>query len=329
MRYSDVKKRAVSVLKAAGIEEAEVDAEYLLLTAAGLERSSLFVKLFEEMPESEEKTFNELLARRSSHEPLQYIIGSTEFMGYKFIVTPDVLIPRFDTEILAELAVKRSLESIRTFSAPAVKEPDADMENNSLRILDLCTGSGCVAVSVGLGVSRELTEKCMSPVKISVTGADISRAALDVAGRNLELNEKESIRLEKEKEITEKAGLKPDIAEIKFIESDLFNAIEGKYHIITANPPYIVRDEIQELMPEITEHEPHLALDGGSDGMDFYRRIVKEATGYLYKGGRLLMEFDDSQAGSVKEMMQATGFSEIEIHKDLAGLKRVIEGVLR
>jgi len=111
------------------------------------------------------------------------------------------------------------------------------------------------------------------------------------------------------------------------LESDLFKKINGTYHMITANPPYIVRDEIKELMPEITEHEPHIALDGGDDGMDFYRRICEAAPEYLVPGGRLLMEFDDSQAEPVREMMLQAGFKDIEIHRDLAGLRRVIEGV--
>ena len=301
MRYSDAKKHGTALLKSAGIEEAEVDAEYLLLNASGLERSGLFVKLFEEMPEDIALKYEELLKKRSSHEPLQYILGSQEFMGYDFIVTGDVLIPRFDTEILAELAIKRSLEDIRSLKT----------KDNTYRILDLCTGSGCVAVSVGLGTEKELKKERNVSVVLDVTAGDISDAAVALAQKNLKLNKKET-----------------DSGIFKFAVSDLFKEIPGSFNLITANPPYIVRNEIAELMPEIREHEPHLALDGGDDGMDFYRKICAEAPGHLYKNGRLLMEFDDSQAEPVKEMMEREGFGEIHIHRDLAGLRRVIEGVL-
>jgi len=291
MQYSEAKRNAARILADAGIEEAEVDAEYLLFKASGLKRSTLFVKLFEEMPKIEEETYRELIDRRSTHEPLQYILGSQNFMGYDFKVTPDVLIPRFDTEILAELAVKRLLE---------LKD-----EKQAVSLLDLCTGSGCVAVSVGLKAAPEFE-------KISVFGTDISEAAVKVARNNYEANVTE----EDLKSLQE-----------RFFVSDLFENIEGCFDMITANPPYIVRDEIRDLMPEITEHEPYLALDGGNDGMDFYRRICEAAPGYLKRGGRLLMEFDDSQAEPVRYMMEKAGFVDIEVHRDLAGLRRVIEGV--
>ena len=319
MRYSDAKKKAVEELKAARIEEAGTDAEYLLLEATGLERSSLFVKLFDEMPETEIGAFEQLVKRRCTHEPLQYIVGSQEFMGFDFMVTPDVLIPRFDTEILAELAIKRSVSAIHSLAA----ETGEDRRNNIFRILDLCTGSGCVAVSVGLGSRNELIRDkellsrldCFS---ISVTGSDISPAAVSLAKKNLKINRKSVYDREEETHLK---------CNISFLKSDLFKEISGTYHMITANPPYIVRDEIKELMPEITEHEPHIALDGGDDGMDFYRRICRKAPEYLVPGGRLLMEFDDSQAEPVEEMMLQAGFTGIEIHRDLAGLRRVIEGV--
>jgi len=315
MRYSEAKKRGVSILEKAGIEEAGVDAEYLLLYVTGKSKADLLMKLFDEMPQEEEKAYEELLARRSSHEPLQYIIGNQNFMGYTFLVSPNVLIPRFDTEILAEHAGKRALEA----ALKMVKDnkENAPGENNTgFRILDICTGSGCVPVSVGLNLYKELKE-CREKCAISVTAADISEAAVELAQKNYRLNVDDMLK---------ETGMSPDGLDYDFVISDLFNSITGKYHIITANPPYIVRNEIDELMPEISEHEPRLALDGGEDGMDFYRRIVREAAGYLYPGGRLLMEFDDLQAEPVREMMESAGFTEVEIHRDLAGLRRVIEG---
>ena len=323
MRYSEAKKRAVSILEKAGIEEAGVDAEYLLLFITGKSKADLLMKFFDEMPETEEKAYEELLVRRSTHEPLQYIIGNQNFMGYTFLVSPDVLIPRFDTEILAEHAGKRALEA----AEKEVSETGAG--NTEFRILDICTGSGCVPVSVGLTLYKELKERGLKR-EISVTAADISEAAVTLAEKNYKLNleelKKETSMLPSEKSdgianVELLSGLR-----YSFVISDLFNSIDGKYNIITANPPYIVRNEIDGLMPEISEHEPRLALDGGVDGMDFYRRIVREAVNYLYPGGRLLMEFDDSQAEPVSKMMEEAGFMEVEVHRDLAGLRRCIEG---
>ena len=323
MRYSEAKKRAISVLMEAGIEEAEVDSEYLLLNVTGLDKAGLLMKLFEEMPEEEEKAYDELIKRRSTHEPLQYIIGNQNFMGYTFLVTPDVLIPRFDTEILAELAGKRAYEAVlKIFKGSG--ECDLGIDNTEFRILDICTGSGCVPVSVGLDLYKKLKAKNI-PTAISVTAADISEAAMEVAKKNYKLNLDEYMS---DMSAFESTGTENNISglEYRFVISDLFNNIEGKYHIITANPPYIVQKEIEDLMPEISEHEPRLALDGGADGMDFYRRIVKEAVDYLYPDGRLLMEFDDSQAEPVADMLKEAGFTDVEVHRDLAGLRRVIEG---
>ena len=340
MKYSEARRNATDILLGAGIEEAEVDAEYLLQHASGLERSELFIRWNEEIPDDIERKYANLIERRRSHEPLQYIIGNQDFMGYTFMVTPDVLIPRFDTEILAEHAIKRATDDIlRIFDIDSKKSVSKsyDIENqtgdNSIKfgnagvykILDLCTGSGCVATSVGLGLAERLSRSIRKhSIKIDVIGADISPAAVDLAKKNWQLNYHDNIG---EHDTNGSNDIERDIfVSARFIESDLFSSVNGKFHLITANPPYIVRNEIEILMPEITEHEPHLALDGGEDGMDFYRKIVREAPAYLYPGGRLMMEFDDLEAEPVAEMMKNAGFTEIEIHRDLAGLRRVIEG---
>ena len=380
MKYSEARRKATDILLGAGIEEAEVDAEYLLQHASGLERSELFIRWNEEIPDDIERKYADLIERRRSHEPLQYIIGNQDFMGYTFMVTPDVLIPRFDTEILAEHAIKRAMEDILRRDFLESKDNTSDIgsiagednvsnairnsysnSNNIInidskninnlentetyKILDLCTGSGCVATSIGLGLAERLSRSIRKQsIKIDVTGADISPAAVNLANKNWQFNHHDNTV---EHRIFGSSDSNSNISEInpceynadkknvsrintdvtsKFIESDLFSNIDGKFHLITANPPYIVRNEIETLMPEITEHEPHLALDGGEDGMDFYRKIVREAPAYLYPGGRLMMEFDDLEAEPVAEMMKITGFTEIEIHRDLAGLRRVIEG---
>ncbi len=377
MKYSEARRNATDILLGAGIEEAEVDAEYLLQHASGLERSELFIRWNEEIPDDIEKKYAYLIERRRSHEPLQYIIGNQDFMGYTFMVTPDVLIPRFDTEILAEHAIKRAMEDILRRDFLESKDNTSDigsiagednvsnvirnsysnsnnivnidskninnLENTeTYKILDLCTGSGCIATSVGLGLAERLSRSIRKQsIMIDVTGADISSAAIDLAKKNWQLNfhdnlnviginENNNGRNTRENNIGESNDTDNNVRIInttaKFIESDLLSSLNGKFHLITANPPYIVRNEIETLMPEITEHEPHLALDGGEDGMDFYRKIVREAPAYLYPGGRLMMEFDDLEAEPVAEMMKSAGFTEIEVHRDLAGLRRVIEG---
>ncbi len=337
MKYSEARRNATDILLGAGIEEAEVDAEYLLQHASGLERSELFIRWNEEIPDDIEKKYADLIERRRSHEPLQYIIGNQDFMGYTFMVTPDVLIPRFDTEILAEHAIKRAKDDIsKKFDIDNTKNVSKfdDIENQGgdncikrenpgvYKILDLCTGSGCVATSVGLGLAERLDhtiKKQTGIVMIDVTGADISSAAIDLAKKNWQfnhqdnanvigINENNNGRNTRENNIGGSNDTDNNVRIInttaKFIESDLFSSVNGKFHLITANPPYIVRNEIETLMPEITEHEPHLALDGGEDGMDFYRKIVREAPAYLYPGGRLMMEFDDLEAEPVAEMMK-------------------------
>ena len=392
--YAEIKKLAAAELQSAGIEEYEVDAEYLLQYASGLERNELFIRWNEEVPRDIEEKYRHLIDRRKSHEPLQYIIGNQDFMGYTFMVTPDVLIPRFDTEILAELAIRRAWEDISAVRNITVNSLTNDqwiqsipqnaisdktvsscvniISDGKYRILDLCTGSGCVATSVGLSLSEKLVNSSIlnnrfashtisngdgkelvanenkinnTEIQIYVTGADISKAAVELAKKNWELNltnivaqhENATTAIDhtvftsavntlQSNSLGEKTGIGKQQIEATFLESDLFRNIEGRFHLITANPPYIVRDEIETLMPEITEHEPHLALDGGEDGMDFYRKIVSEAPNFLLPGGRLMMEFDDAEAESVAEMMEIAGFTDIRIHKDLAGLRRVIEG---
>lgn len=306
MRYIDLKRNAAEKLQAAGVPDAEIDVWLMLTESAGLERSILFAAIFEEVPSAVEQKFEAMLGRRLKREPLQYILGSQEFMGLDFIVNPDVLIPRQDTELLAE----KGAEEVRRLIACAM----ADREGDGLQIdiLDLCTGSGCVAISVAVAADKNLCEfaetghECRTMVK--VTGADISEGAIRVAEKNRQINETKYVAVD-------------------MINSDLFKNIKGRFNLITANPPYVKAGNIPILMPEVNEFEPRLALDGGADGLIFYRRIVDEAPEYLKAGGRLIFEMDDDQGPAVSELMIKGGFTDVRVFKDLTGADRVAYGV--
>lgn len=280
MRYIDKKKQAVKLLAEAGVPDADIDAEYLLEEAAGMNRSRLFTELFSEVPPAVEERLDSFIERRRQHEPLQYIVGYQDFMGYRFKCNPDVLIPRQDTEILVENALLRLKQM-------------SSKKNGRLRYLDLCTGSGCIPISL-----VKLTDG------IDCLATDISEKALAVAEENAKANE----------------------AAVTFLKSDLWGNIEGRFDLITSNPPYIETEVISGLMPEVSDYEPGLALDGGADGLVFYREIIGKATEHMECDGWLLMEIGDTQGEAVSGLMKAAGLTDVRVIKDLAGLDRVVEG---
>ena len=210
--------------------------------------------------------------KRSSHIPLQHLTGIQSFMGMEFEVNGNVLIPRQDTEILVEEVMKDGAVGAS--------------------ILDLCTGSGCIILSLLKYVNES-----------DGTGTDISEAALETAVANASRN-----------------GISAH-----FIKSDLFEAVSGKYDVITSNPPYIRSSDIEGLMPEVRDHDPLLALDGGEDGLVFYRRIINEAVDYLKPAGRIYLETGFDQGEQVKEMFMDRGIKDAEIIKDYSGLPRVVK----
>lgn len=265
------------LLQKAGIEEARLESRLFLEEATGLSREALLLQEQEAvLPEVEEKFFS-YIKRRAKKEPAQYIIGRCWFWGLPFSVTKDVLIPRPDTELLVEEAL-----------AIHQKEPVA-------ALLDLCTGSGCIPISLlKEGVSE-------------ATLTDISPKALAVAEENA-----------KRLGVSQRAIC---------LQSDLFSACPPKrYDMITANPPYINQADMAELMADVKEYEPHLALYGGVDGLDFYRRIVPQSRDYLKMGGHLLLEIGYDQGKAVSDLMKEAGFSAVEVRQDLAGLDRVVRG---
>lgn len=270
MTIGEVLKFSEEQLKRAGIAEAALDAKYLLMEVASLSSTALFFSAQEELGEETLAAYRTALARRTAREPLQYIMGTQEFMGLSFLVSPAVLIPRQDTELLVEAAMP--------FCRGA-------------RVLDLCTGSGCILLSLAkLGGIGE------------AVGADLSGEALELAQLNanrLNLN-------------------------AEFIQSDLWENISGNFDVIISNPPYIPTEEIGGLMPEVRDFEPHMALDGGVDGLYFYRKIAAGAGARLHLGGRIFLEIGYDQAEEVVRLLEENGFREIIIKKDYAGLDRVV-----
>ena len=267
------------ILKNARIEEEALDAWYLLEYVTGISKSQYYISPEREIKEDSYSPYMELIKKRAAHIPLQHLTGTQEFMGLEFEVNPHVLIPRQDTEVLVEIA-------------ETMVKPD-------MRILDMCTGSGCIAISLG-----RYAKEHHIPIQ-ECTGCDISKKALETAKKNARKNQ----------------------TDISFVESDLFDHVKGKYHMIVSNPPYIKTAVIERLQDEVKLHDPYIALDGKEDGLYFYRRMIEQSIDYLETKGHLLFEIGYDQAEKVKEMMEQAGYEDITVKKDLAGLDRVVCGV--
>lgn len=284
-------------LMAEGVEDAALDAWYLLEYVTGVNRAAYYAEPDRKMTEGQEEEYSSLIRKRAEHIPLQHLTGFQEFMGLEFRVNEHVLIPRQDTESVVEHALEY-LEKRR------IPSPEG-----SIRILDMCTGSGCILLSVLRYAEKYIkkNEHCTEHVKVEGTGADVSEEALQVARQNAD-------------------ALYP---EAKLLQSDLFTNISGVYSMILSNPPYIRTDEISRLQDEVRFHDPVLALDGREDGLYFYRRIVNEAQPHLERGGVLVFEIGYDQGKLVSELLRKAGYSDITVKKDLAGLDRVVSGVLQ
>ena len=278
MTYRECYEQGCRTLQAAGIEEAALDARLLLETVCGTDRNDLLVHGEQPVaPEAEQKYLN-WIRQRAEHIPLQQLTGEQGFMGLTFNVNEHVLIPRQDTEILVEEVLKEL--------------------HDGMRVLDMCTGSGCILLSL-----LHYSNDCEG------LGVDLSAEALEVAGRNV-------LKV-----------LTPEKAEhAHFLQSDLFEKVEGKFEIIVSNPPYIASAEVEKLMPEVRDHEPRMALDGTEDGLYFYRRIIEEAGKYLVSSGMLFFEIGYDQGQAVSELMRTEGYCEVQVVQDYAGLDRVVFG---
>lgn len=277
MTYRQCYELGTSKLEEAGVPEAKLDARLLLEFICGTDRNALLVHGEREVTSEQETAFMSVIDKRAHRIPLQHIMGYQEFMGFRFQVNEHTLIPRQDTEVLVEkvLGVLKS----------------------GMRVLDMCTGSGCILIS--------LLKMCDGT---SGVGADIFEGALAVAEANGETLIGED--------------------RVIWLCSDMFSEVEGKFDVITSNPPYIPTKVIEGLMPEVREHEPMRALDGMEDGLFFYRKIALEAPKFLKEHGHLFLEIGHDQGEAVKRLLFEQGFVQTEVIKDYAGLDRVVHAIM-
>ena len=280
MQYGKLYEEGARILSDSGIEEreAKLDARFLLEHICGTTLQTLLLNKERPVSAEEEGAYRELIARRSERVPLSYITGSRDFMGLTFEVTRDVLIPEQDTENLTEEIMRHLC--------------------GGERILDLCTGSGCILLSL-LSYSNGTTG----------VGTDLSGKALDIAARN-----------------AGKLGLSDRAA---WRQGDLFEAIgsDERFDLIVSNPPYIRSEVIPSLAAEVSVYEPRLALDGGEDGLYFYRKIIPGAVRYLMTGGMLFLEIGHDQAEEVSALMRDAGFYEVRTIRDYGGNDRIVCGI--
>ena len=276
MEYSKLYEFGCLQLKAADISDWKTDARLLLEYACGTDFNFLYTNPDFEVTNDKETLYKEYIDKRLTHVPVQHITGTQCFMGLDFKVTKDVLVPRPDTEILVEEVLK-------------------DL-HDGMRILDMCTGSGCILLSL-----LKYSNDCMGQ------GVDISPAALKVAREN-----------------AEKLG----ISSAEFIESDLFQNVSGRFDILVSNPPYIKTSEIEGLMPEVSKYDPFIALDGHEDGIYFYKKILEGAGGFLNRGSLIAFEIGNDEGEAVSGLMKEAGLKNIEVIKDYGGNDRVVKGFL-
>lgn len=268
-------------LELSGVPDADLDAWYLLEFVTGISKARYYGNPEAGMEEEEVLRYRDVIRQRAERIPLQHITGEQEFMGFSFQVNEHVLIPRQDTETLVEEAL-------------GVLKP-------KMEILDLCTGSGCILLSL-----LKLGEK-QGIAGLKGTGADISREALKVAeenGRRLEIPGDQ----------------------LAWVRGDLFEKLEGPFDLLVSNPPYIPSGVLSGLQEEVRLHDPALALDGHEDGLYFYRRIAAEAGKYLRDGAFLMLEIGWDQGEAVRGLLEAAGYQEVEVKKDLSGNDRVVRG---
>ncbi|MFQ6809996.1 MAG: peptide chain release factor N(5)-glutamine methyltransferase [Blautia sp.] len=281
MTYKELLEHGKNQLKQGKIQEYQLDAWLLLEHVFQVSKTWYFVHETEIVDVEKAEQYEALIQRRKNHVPLQQITEEGYFYGMKFYVNQHVLIPRQDTEILVEEVLK--------LCGSLWKQ-----EENHLQILDLCTGSGCILLSLLANLKQA-----------EGTGVDLSLEALEVAKRNA-----------RELEIP-----------AKWLHSDLFEQVDRSYDVIVSNPPYIRTFVIEDLMEEVRLHEPRMALDGKEDGLYFYRKIIREAEGYLKPGGILAFEIGYDQGEAVSGLMKKQGYEQIQVVQDLAGLDRCVTGI--
>lgn len=278
MNIKNILKKATDILKENNVEDYNLKIKLLLSNILNKSKEYIMIHEDEEIETSLEKEFFSKLDRIKNNEPVQYVINSQEFMGLNFFVNNNVLIPQPDTEILVQEIIDVSNKII----------------NKKMNILDLCTGSGAIIISLAKKI-----ENC------NFFASDISKKALDVAKENA----------------------KKHNVDISFIESNIFENFSNdqKFDIIASNPPYIKRETIKTLSKEV-QNEPLIALDGGMDGLDFYRKIIKESKNYLNSNGLLMLEIGYDQKQEVENLFKQNGYIEVYSKKDFAQNDRIVVG---
>jgi release factor glutamine methyltransferase len=284
---------AIDALTACGIDEARLDAELLLAHALRVRRSELALR--DEISDDELSRFTPLIQRRRQREPLPYVIGTQNFMGLTFRVTPDVLIPRPETERLVETVLGFGFWGSSYNDLQSLKP---QTQNPKPVVADIGTGSGAIAVSLAHFLPG-----------VQVCATDVSEAALVVAREN-----------------AERMGVSERVA---FAQGDCLEplrrwGLQGKLRAMMSNPPYVPRDDLDSLQPEVSRYEPRLALDGGADGLQFYRRLAEEAAEFLRPDGFIACEVGVHQSRAVCELFHQAGFTKQEVIKDYGGIERVV-----
>ncbi len=276
IRVIEKLRRSMEFFEGLGIDEPMKEAEMLIRHALGMDT----VRVYRDNPlldKEQERIVDEILRRRAMREPLQYVTGYVDFLDLRIMVGKGVLIPRPETEIMAEYAI----ECLKVYGS-------------RFTILDLCTGSGCLALTL----AREFVDSY-------VYGSDISRTAVEYAKENALIN---------------------NINNVRFVIGDLFRPFKHgiMFDLIISNPPYIRTEDINDLQPEIREWEPVSAIDGGEDGLDFYRRIIPEARYHLKDDGTLIMEISPDGLWPIMDMLRESGYRDLKILRDYAGMERIV-----
>lgn len=290
---------AIKLLKEANVETPEIEAGVMFCHVLNCSRAYIYSHDDRMLEDSEVKALNHMLVERKQGTPLQYLVGYAEFMSLPFIVGPEVLIPRQDTEILVEKCLE-IINNMASYRNEKVSYNDLNIEknNSTIRVLDMCTGSACIAVSI----AHYFPQSC-------ITACDISEDALRIAETNVKQNEVQD--------------------KVTLCQGDLFEALdrEHMFDLIVSNPPYIETDVISQLQSEVRDYEPYIALDGGQDGLYFYRKIIAGAPKHLNRRGILAFEIGYNQTESVSNLMK-NEFCNISVLKDIGGNDRVITGEL-
>ncbi len=269
-------KEIAALFEQSGIEDPAREAEMLVTGLLHIDRAALYT-YDAEMPQDRAQRIDDLAVRRTRGEPIQYLIGCVPFYGLTIYVGSGVLIPRPETELLVDEVIRQM----------------RGKETPPLTFLDLCTGSGCIA----LAIARHFRDA-------TIYGVDASEAAMVYATQN---------------------ALANDVHNVCFKLGDLFAPVSTlRFDCIVSNPPYVRRDEIKTLQREIREHEPLSALDGGRDGLDFYRRIFRDAPAYLKDNGMIMLEIGYGQSAALRELALSAGFTQLHFIKDFAGIERIM-----